>query len=54
MCQGKFVNHAAGFNRCTSELQELMNNYGKGPKEVSAAVTDLKDLMAFHQDVSSC
>ena len=56
------VNHAAGFNRCTSELQELMTfhvsmlcsriNKGKAPKEVSAALTDLKDLMAFHQNVS--
>ena len=56
------VNHAAGFNRCTSELQECMNghisilcahiNKGKAPKEVSTALTDLKDLMAFHQNVS--
>ena len=27
-------------------------NKGKAPKEVSEAVTDLKDLMAFHQNVS--
>ena len=56
------VNHAAGFNRCTSELQDHMNshismlcsriNKGKAPKEVSAALSDLKDLMAFHQNVS--
>ena len=55
------VNHAAGFNRCTSELQECMTshvnmlcsriNKGKAPKEVSAALTDLKDLMVFHQNV---
>ena len=52
------VNHAAGFNRCTSELQERMNshvtmlcsriNKGKAPKEATAALTDLIDLMAFH------
>ena len=56
------VNHAAGFNRCTSELQERMTghvnmlharlNKGKAPKEVSAALSDLKDLSAFHQNVS--
>ena len=56
------VNHAAGFNRCTSELQECMTahinllstriNKGKAPKEVSAAVSELKDLNAFHQNVS--
>ena len=56
------VNHAVGFNRCTSELQERMNghismlcsriNKGKAPKEVSVALTDLKDLMAFYQNVS--
>ena len=56
------VNHAAGFNRCTSELQDRMNshismlcsriNKGKAPKEDSEALTDLKDLMAFHQNVS--
>ena len=56
------VNHAAGFNRCTSELQERMTghvnilhsriNKGKAPKEVSAALSDLKDLTAFHQNVS--
>ena len=57
------VNHAAGFNRCTSELQERTTahinvlhsriNKGKAPKEVSAAVSDLKDLTAFHQNVST-
>ena len=56
------VNHVAGFNRCTSELQKRMTahvnmlhsriNKGKAPKEVSAAVSDLKDLTAFHQNVS--
>ena len=56
------VNHAAGFNRCTSELQERMTghvnmlhsrlNKGKAPKEVSAALSDLKDLTAFHLNVS--
>ena len=50
------------FNRCTSELQECMTghvnmlhsrlNKGKAPKEVSAALSDLKDLTAFHQNVS--
>ena len=56
------INSAAGFNRCTSELQEKMSgnvamlysrfNKGKAPKEVTSALTDLKDLMAFHQNVS--
>ena len=56
------VNHAAGFICCTSELQERMTghvnmlhariNKGKAPKEVSAALSDLKDLTAFHQNVS--
>ena len=56
------INNAAGFNRCTSELQEKMSsnvamlcsriNKGKAPKEVTSALTDLKDLMAFHQSVS--
>ena len=56
------VNNAAGFNRCTSELQERMSghvamlcariNKGKAPKEVSGALNKLKDLMAFHQNVS--
>ena len=56
------INHAAGFNRCSSELQERMTNNinmlcshlnkGKAPKEVTTALTDLKDFMAFHQSVS--
>ena len=56
------VNHAAGVNCCTSELQEGMTsninmlstriNKGKAPKEVSAAISELKDLTAFHQNVS--
>ena len=56
------VNHAAGFNHCTSELQERMTahinllssriNKGKAPNEVSAAISELKDLTAFHQNVS--
>ena len=36
------VSHTACFNRCSSELQERMNNHRKAPKEVSAALTDLK------------
>ena len=45
-----------------SELQECMISYfnmlssrinkGKAPKKVSAAISDLKDLTAFHQNVS--
>ena len=56
------INHAAGFNRCSSELQDRMSqnisllcsriNNGKAPKEVSGALNDLRDLMAFHQRVS--
>ena len=56
------INNAAGFNRCASELQDKMSsnvamlcsriNKGKAPKEVSGALNDLKDLMAFHQSVS--
>ena len=56
------INHAAGFNRCSTELQDRMTqniallcsklNEGKTPKEVSNALTDLRDLMAFHQRVS--
>ena len=56
------INHAAGFNRCSTELQDRMIqniallcsklNKGKTPKEVSNALTDLRDLMAFHQRVS--
>ena len=56
------INHTAGFNRCSSELQDRMSqnisllcsriNKGKAPKEVSGALNDLHDLMAFHQRVS--
>ena len=56
------INHAAGFNLCSSELQDKMSqnisllccriNKGKAPKEVSGALNDLRDLMAFHQRVS--
>ena len=56
------VNHTAGFNRRSTELQEKMSqhiamlcnriNKGKAPKEVSGALSDLKDLMVFHQNVS--
>ena len=56
------INHAAGFNRCSTELQDRVTqniallgsklNKGKTPKEVSNALTDLWDLMAFHQRVS--
>ena len=56
------INHAAGFNKCSSELQERITNNinmlysrinkGKAPKEVSTALSDLKNFMAFHQSVS--
>ena len=56
------INHAAGFNRCSTELQDKMSqninllcsriSKGKAPKEVSGALNDLRDLMAFHQKVS--
>ena len=56
------INHAAGFNRCTSEVQEKMNQHislfhetvvkGKAPKEVVEAIKELKDLSAFHTSVS--
>ena len=56
------INHAAGFNRCSTELQDKMSqniallcsclNKGKAPKEVTNALNDLLDLMAFHQWVS--
>ena len=56
------VNQAAGFNRCASELQDRMNqslvclqsnfSKGKAPKEVSEGLHDLKDYLAFHQNVS--
>ena len=56
------VNHAVGFNRCSTELQDRMSqniallssciNKGKAPKEVTGALNDLCDLMAFYQRVS--
>ena len=56
------VNQAAGFNRCASKLQEhkgqsltfLQSSFSKGkaPKEVTDAVRDMKDYLAFHQNVS--
>ena len=56
------TNHAAGFNRCVSEIQDKMNQHisfwncaivkGKAPKEVTDAIKDLKDLSAFHTSVS--
>ena len=59
---GYIINHAAGFSRCSTELQDKMSqniallcsrlNKGKAPKEVSNALNDLHDLMAFHQRLS--
>ena len=56
------INHAAGFSRCSTELQDQMSqniallctrlNKGKAPKEVSSALSYLRDFMAFHQRVS--
>ena len=56
------INHAAGFSRCSTELQDKMSqniallcsrlNKGKAPKDVTNALNDLRDLMAFHQRVS--
>ena len=56
------INHAAGFNRCSTKLQDRMLqniallcsriNKGKAPKEVMSALNDLRDFMAFHQRVS--
>ena len=56
------TNHVDAFNRCTSEIQEKMNSdigllndsifKGKAPKEVVAAIRDLKDLAFFHSSVS--
>ena len=56
------INHAAGINRCSTELQDRMSqnialfcsriDKGKAPKEVSCALNDLRDFMAFHQRVS--
>ena len=52
----------AGFNRCSTELQDKMSqniallcsriNKGKAPKEVTSTLNDLGDFMAFHQRVS--
>ena len=61
--EGTYItNHAAAFNRCTSEIQEKMNTHigllndvivkGKAPKEVVEAIKDLKDLSSFHASVS--
>ena len=56
------INRAAGFNRCSTELQDKMSqnitllcsclNKGKAPWEVTNTLNDLRDLMAFHQRVS--
>ena len=56
------VSSAAGFNRCSSELQERISanvafllsklNKGKAPKDVSESLKDIKDYVAFHQSVS--
>ena len=56
------INHATGFNRCSTELQDRMLqsiallctrlNKSKAPKELSSALSDLRDFMAFHQQVS--
>ena len=62
-CEDSYiVNHAAGFSRCSTELQEKMSqniallgsrlSKGKTSKDVSNALNDLRDLMAFHQKVS--
>ena len=61
--EGSYItNHAVAFNRCTSEIQDKMNNHigllndvivkGKAPKEVVDAIKDLKDLSAFHANFS--
>ena len=61
--EGTYVtNHAAAFNRCTSNIQEKMNAHiallndtivkGKAPKEIVDATRDLRDLSAFHSNVS--
>ena len=61
--EGTYVtNHAAAFNRCTSNIQEKMNAHiallndtivkGKAPKEIVDATWDLRDLSAFHSNVS--
>ena len=61
--EGTYVtNHAAGFNCCTSEIQDKMNTHfnllndvivkGKAPKEVVETIKDLKDLASFHSSIS--
>ena len=61
--EGTYItNHAAAFNKCTSEIQDKMNSHisllndvivkGKAPKEVVDAIRDLKDLSSFHSSVS--
>ena len=55
------INHAAGFSRCSTELQDKMSqniailssrlSKSKSQKEVSDALNDLRDLIAFHQRV---
>ena len=56
------MNHVAGFGQCASEIQDQMANHinflqnhlsnGKSAKEVSDALKELRDLCAFHQNVS--
>ena len=56
------INHAAGFNRCSAELQDRMTqninllctrlSKDKVSKDVSSTLNDLRDFMAFHQRVS--
>ena len=56
------INHAAGFSRCSTELQDKMSqnvatlssrlSKGKSQKDVADALNDLRDLIAFHQKVS--
>ena len=63
MHEGSYVvNSAAGFNRCSSELQDRLStgvgflqlqiNKGKVPKEVTETLKDIKDYVAFHHGVS--
>ena len=59
---GYIINHAAGFSRCSTELEDKMSqniallcsrlNKGKAPRDLSNALNNLRDLMAFHQWVS--
>ena len=62
-CEGSYVvNSAAGFSRCSSELQDRLStsvaflqsqiNKGKAPKEVTETLKDIRDYVAFHQSVS--